>query len=180
MDDLKIVETDQAAPDAGNAASSYDKVSQDDFIANLKRQTEGDYRNKETPPNAGQDQPKPPGPNPDAEIELVSKLLVNVVDVGMQITCTAISGEADPELFKISNTQKEQIREPLTELMKFYKIQLNPWWILGIALIVAYSSPVMKAVSISQKKKAAKKQGHEAPVIEIKRGPGRPRKEETN
>lgn len=167
---------EQQAPVGGQP---YEKVTQDDFIQNLKTQTEGDHRQKSNASEPAASAPAP-GPSKDAEVELVSKLLVNAVDVGMQIACTAISGEADPDLFKISQGQKEQIREPLAELMKFYKLNLSPWWLLGFALVVAYSNPVMKAASIAQAKKAAKKSGDPAPVIkmEVKRGPGRPTKEE--
>ena len=178
MDDVTAVAAANSVDPEKPIEKAYETVKPDDFISNLKAQTEGDKRQKST--TEQQPPPPPPGPTKDAEIELVSKLLVNAVDVGMQIACSAISGETDPDLFKISNTQKEQIREPLCELMKFYKLTLSPWWLLGFALVVAYSNPVMKAASIAQAKKAAKKNGTHSPVIkmQVKRGPGRPSNEE--
>ena len=156
-------------------------VTADDFINNLKRPTERDASgNPAQPSSTTQEAPKP---KPEiSEAQMVSKVMVNFLDVAVQISCQSISGEPDENLFKVSEAQKEQIQKPLAELLEYYKIMLNPWWLLALAVVAVYAKPVSQAVGIKMKKQKAKQKAQERnpgalvvePVVEIKRGPGRP------
>lgn len=157
-------------------------IADDDFLNDLKRPTEGDKSNNPAQPaQPTAEAPKPPKPE-ISEAQMVSKVMVNFLDVAVQISCQSISGEPDETLFKVSEAQKDQIQKPLAELLEYYKIMLNPWWLLALAVVAVYAKPVSQAVGIKIKKQRVKKAAQERnagavvvePTVEVKRGPGRP------
>lgn len=158
-------------------------LSDDDFLNDLKRPTERDASGQQSQPNSAPapEAPKPPKPE-ITEAQMVSKVMTNFLDVSVQIACQSISGEPEQDLFKVSEAQKEQIQKPLAELLEYYKIMLNPWWLLALAVVAVYAKPVSQAVGIKVKKERAKKAAEKKasgavvmePVVEVKRGPGRP------
>lgn len=164
-----------------NTQEGSKSIPADDFIAGLKNPTEGDAAKAPDPVTTGQ--PATSQPVPDPEAAFIAKLLVNTTTVFVNGACQVISGEKQEELFVISEASKDSIRKPLADLMEYYKMKFNPWWVLILAVCAAYAPPVMKASSIAWKKNAQKKvaiakgKGDSVmpPIkVETKKGPGRP------
>lgn len=172
-------ETANDGPQPGPFQGGMPVIDDDSFLSGLKQPTEGDNR-----PNSGGPAPEPAKPSkPEiTDTTMVAKLMVSTLDVGIQIACQTIAKEPEQSLFKVSESQKAQIEKPLAELLEYYKIMLNPWWLLALAVVAVYAPPVSQAVGISLKKSRIKKAAEARskgqtvvePVVEVKRSPGRP------
>ncbi len=170
------------------------EVQPDDFIKNLKAETERDGDPQPEPKRPDQEpkqepKSKPSGDDDDSDLDelsnpaLVTDILVEVVDLLHNIGMQALSGEPNADLFKVPAQGKKRIKMATQKLIEKYNWNLHPAFALVFLVLVVYGPTTVKAAGMrklkirekkKQKDREAGKEPEQEPIIEIKRGPGRP------
>lgn len=165
------------------------EIKEDDFIKNLKQETEKD-KLPPPPQSAPQSEktkkerdPADDDPADDDDLDelsnpaLVSDIIVETFDLIHNIAMQALSGEPNQELWKVPAQGKARIKKATQKLIQKINWNLHPGFALVLLILVAYGPTTVKAAGVKKMKlreERIKNGEEEKSDVEVKRGPGRP------
>jgi hypothetical protein len=168
------------------------EIPEDDFIKSLKTETKLDQDGAPSQPEVEKGPTTAPKGKPEVDDDdddgdgdldelsspaLVTDILVETLDLVHNIAMQTISGEPNPDLFKVPAQGKKRIKKATTKLIEKYNWNVHPGFVLLLLVIVVYGPSTVRGMAIRKQKIREKKIKNgevEKENFEVKRGPGRP------